>query len=333
MTIQPPTQDPTNLYAPAQVQTAGDRMFHDSLSQAARAIILKHYILSAVKKNEKQQVLTGVSIKDLKTGRMLVGHNQDTEQFAASINKLPVVLLVLEDLRAGKLNMDQVMTWTEADRRAGFGEFDQTGSPLQAPLKDVIYDLLNKSGNTAVRILVNGALGGAAAVNERWAAEPNLAHTYLQPVDANRFFLGNSTPHDALWTIEQLLNERDSYSRFMKRAMAGNIFTDFGVRSQLGDNDSLVLVNKIGLLDDVEGNNRHDVGIIYNKQTKRSYAYAFFTTAPYSETDRSATERADQSLKDMGRYTLRYAGGGKLKHGKSGAYGSYQRMLEKRVRY
>jgi beta-lactamase class A len=330
MTPQAPTPNFNNDNL-ADVRAVAEHPGYEHTDSMIKGIFLRHLIAASIKENERQAIVTGVSVRDMKSGRTLIGHNQDTEQFAASINKLPVVLLILEDLRSGALQMDQIMIWTEADRRAGFGTFDQPDSPLQAPLKDVVYDLLHSSGNTAVRILVNNGLGGAAAVNTRWAAEPDLAHTRLQPLDANRFFLGNSTPHDSLWSMEQLMSDRDEYSRFMKQAMAGNIFTDFGVRSQLGSDDWIVLVNKIGLLDDVEGNNRHDVGIIYNKKTKKSYSYSFFTTAPYNETDPSATERADQSLRDMGRYLLRYAGARTL--AQPAPMLQEQSPLETRIRY
>src|SRR5437868_5602373 len=160
---------------------------------------------------------------------IIVKYSPDTEQFAASINKLPVALLLLQDLRAGKLHMDQTMTWLPSDVRAGNGVYDQPGAPTTASFQDVLFDMLNPSGNTAVRIMVNYALGGAAAVNARWAQYPQLSHTYLQPLDANRFYLGNSTPHDSLWTLEKLMNTQDKYSKFMKNAMATNIFTDYGV--------------------------------------------------------------------------------------------------------
>jgi beta-lactamase class A len=242
----------------------------------------------------------------MQTDQSLVTHNTDTEHFAASINKLPVSLLVLQDLRAHKLSLDQVMTWQPSDVRAGNGVFDQPGAPTQALLRDVIFDLLNRSGNTAVRILVNNGLGGAAAVNARWAQMPQLSHTYLQPLDASRFYLGFSTPHDSLWSMEQLMQQQDTYAKFMKNAMATNIYTDISVRSQLAGNDYIVLVNKVGLLDDPDGNNRHDVGIIYNLRAHKAYGYSLMTTSPFTST--AATPQAEQSLKDMGRYTLRYAG-------------------------
>jgi beta-lactamase class A len=332
MVPQTPIPDPISFFSATEMEAAVDPMQRDFVGHLVKEIFLKHLVGGAIKKNEKQDVLTGVSIMDFKSGRTLVNHKQGTEHFAASINKLPVALLILEDLRSGALDMQQTMTWTAEDRRDGFGTFDQPDSPLQAPLKDVIDDLLNRSGNTAVRILVNGGLGGASAVNERWAAEPNLANTRLQPLDETRFFLGNSTPHDSLWAMRELMSERDEYSKFMKGSLAGNIFTDFGVRSQLTDSDYIVLVNKIGLLDDADGNNRHDVGIIYNQKTHRSYGYSFFTTAPFNETDPSATERADQSLKDMGRYLLRYAGA-RTNHQAQTTPMSLPLPMEERIRY
>lgn len=271
-----------------------------------KKVILKHLIQKSIAENTVEQIVTGVEIVDMKSQARIVSHNSDTEHFAASINKLPVTLLVLHDIRAKKIDLNQTVTWMPSDVRAGAGVYDQPGAPLQAPVKDVIYDLLNRSGNTAVRILVNNLLGGAATVNQRFSTMPELSHTRLQPLDTNRFYVGNTAPRDAMWTIEQLLKKQDAYGRFIKNALQTNIYVDVSVRSQLAGNDFIVLVNKVALLDDVEGNNRHDVGIIYNTKTHRSYGYSLLTTAPYAS--ETATIRAEQSLKDIGRYTLRYSG-------------------------
>ncbi|MEK7153504.1 MAG: serine hydrolase, partial [Patescibacteria group bacterium] len=262
LTPQTPVLQSTTLPAASEVQ-ASDNHHQEDYQQLVKEIFLRHLIDGSVKENERQNIVTGVSLVDLASHRTLVNHNQDTEQFAASINKLPVGLLLLEDLRSGTLSPGQTLTWTADDRRDGFGEFDQPGSPLSAPLEDVLYDMLHSSGNTAVRILVNKGLGGASPVNHRLAANPELSQTTLQPLHASRFFLGNSTPRDSLWTIDQLMKRQDRYARFMKDAMADNIFEEFGVRSQLADDDYILLVNKVGILDDTEGNNRHDVGILY----------------------------------------------------------------------
>lgn len=308
---QAPIQQP-NFNQIQQVQQVPDSALeslwerHDADGQYVKKLFLKYLIAKSIKEAEAEQVLTSVQITDLQNGKQLVGHKIHTQHFAASINKLPVAVLVLEDLRKGKLTMDQMMTWQASDVRAGYGAYDQPGAPLQAKLKDVLFDLLNRSGNTAVRVLVNNGLGGAAAVNSRWEQMPQLANTRLQPLDANRFYLGNSTPADSLWAMERLMEKQDNAGKFVKDALATNIFSDMGTRSQLSGSDHIVLVNKVGILDDGEGNNRHDVGIVYNLFTKRAYGYAFFTTSPYE--DPEATPAAEQSLKDMGRHTLRYAG-------------------------
>ena len=74
----------------------------------------------------------------------------------------------------------------------------------------------------------------------------------------------------------------------------------------MAGNDWITLVNKVGILNDPTGDNRHDVGIIYNQKTHKSYGYSYMTTAPEENPD--ATPQAEQSLKDMGRYLLRFAG-------------------------
>jgi beta-lactamase class A len=317
-----------NSYA-QEVQQGNSPLDKSDISQVVKEIYLRHLVDGSIKQNEAAKVKTGVEIYDMDAKRTIVRHNQETEHFAASINKLPVSLLLLEDLRTGKIKMDQKVTWTADDRRGGFGEYDQADAPLEASFQDLLHDMLNKSGNTAVRVMVNNVLGGAAAVNGRWSEKPQLSHTRLQPLDANRFYLGNTTPGDSIWTIQRLMAKQDSYAKFMKGAMADNIFTDFGVRSQLGNSDFIILVNKIGLLDDVDGNNRHDVGIIYNQKTHKSYAYSLMTTAPYSDLDNAATVRADQSLKEMGQYILRYAGGRKATtpHGAPLAHPAIERRI------
>lgn len=167
--------------------------------------------------------------------------------------------------------------------------------------------MLNRSGNTAVRILVNyTSLGGAAAVNARLAQYPQLTQTRLQPLDATRFFLGNTTAAESLWIMERVQETQDTYEQFMQQAMATNIFVSYGVRSQLEGNSYITLANKVGILDDPAGNNRHDVGVIYNARKQRSFAYSLMTTN--SSSDVAVSMQAEASLQKMGRDILRFAG-------------------------
>lgn len=267
---------------------------------------LRKNINQTIKNNESQGITTSVSLVDIKENRTLLEHGQTNVHFAASINKVPIAWLVLQDLRANKYHLSDTITWSTDDIRGGYGTYDQPGAPMTATIGDVIYDMLNRSGNTAVRILVNHKLGGAQAVNDRLSAYPQIPNTRLQPLDGNRFYVGNSTSKESIWILEKLLAKKDANQKFMKDALASNIFTYYGVRSQLGGNDYITLANKVGILDDPDGNNRHDVGIIYNTKTHKAYGYSFMTTTPY--TNIPGTAQAEHSLDLLGRDFLQYSG-------------------------
>ncbi len=310
MIYTPPTPQPIvpfNANTQQSLKTDLKSLSDSKAGDHFKGLVLRHYIETVIKKNESAGVTTDVSVMDMQSGRPIVEHNLDTEQFAASVNKLPIAALVLNHLRAGKLQFDQTLTWTVDDARAGAGVYDQPGAPTQATVEDLLFDLLNPSGNTAVRIFVNQAFGGAAVTNDRFKNELGLQHTYLQPLDANRFYVGNTTAREAMKNIQTLLKGDDQYQQFVKNALATNIYTDFGVRSQLAGNEYIVLSNKVGILDDPEGNNRHDVGIIYNTRTHKSYGYAFLNTG-FGEAYNTPTAQAAVSLADMGKALLRFSG-------------------------
>jgi beta-lactamase class A len=303
-----PQQVPYNVQSNDYQPSLNDLNTFDrgEVLQIIKEFLLRQFLKKEVKANEDQQIVTDVTVVDMQDSHTIYGHNQDTVHFAASINKLPVTLLLMEELQAHRITLDTTMNWQVSDQRAGNGVYDQPGAPTTATLREVLHDMLNRSGNTAVRIIVNGALGGAAAVNNRLAAMPELQHTRLIPLDANRFYLGNTTSKESLWTLRKILSQDASYAQDIRDFLATNIFEQDGVRSQLAGNDYITLVNKTGLLYDPDGDNFHDVGIIYNTKTHKSYGYAMLTTAP--DASPTAPPRADQSLKDMGRDILRFSG-------------------------
>lgn len=277
-----------------------------AVAQALKEFLLRQSLKGEVKTNEDQSIVTDVSVVDLQDNHTIYGHNESTVHFAASINKLPVTMLVLEELRAGHITLDTQLSWAVSDQRAGNGVYDQPGAATTGTVRDVLHDMLNRSGNTAVRILVNKTLGGSVAVNARLAMVREIPNTRLIPLDAERFYLGNTTSNEALFVLRNVLSNQDQYGQYVKQLLATNIFVGDGVRSQLAGNDYIVLVNKTGLLYDPDGDNFHDVGIIYNTRTHKSYGYSMLTTAP--DTSPPAALRADQSLKDMGKAILRFTG-------------------------
>lgn len=301
------TNSTPSVRAEVSNQSSTQRLSEARLHPSIKTALLQTYLARAVADNERTNVRTAVSVINTQRDQPLYSHNLDDEHFAASVNKIPIARLALNDVRAGRLQFTQTLTWPATDVRPGAGVYDQPGAPTSATVAELLFDMLNKSGNTPVRVFVNQALGGANTVNDRFSQELQLQHTYLQPLEGTAFYVGNTSAREAIQNMTALLDIDDSYTVFAKEALATNIYTDYGVRSQLVGNDYIMLSNKVGILDDPGGNNRHDVGVIYNTKTGASYGYAFLNTAPGAAYN-LATAQAGVSLADMGRAVLRYSG-------------------------
>lgn len=301
-------QSSTPEPATSQVEQSNSPIVKPDMRSTVENARLRQHLQQIIAQNETHDITSSVSVTSIGDARSLFRYNTSQPQFAASVNKMPIALLLLEDLRKGSISLDTTLTWTADDVRGGFGAYDQPGAAMSATVRQVMYDMLNTSGNTAVRALVNYGLGGPVATNQRLAAKPQLITTRLQVLDpvAKTFYLGNSTSDESLWVMEQLLAEEDAYQSFIRQALATNIFSYYGVRSQLESNDFIVLANKVGILDDADGNNRHDVGVIYNTRNGKVYGYSFMTTT--SSGNVSGTAQAEHSLDLLGRHVLRFAG-------------------------
>jgi beta-lactamase class A len=273
----------------------------------AKRLVLKLLITKQVYENKKKGIDSSVIVYDETDKKPIYSYNTDYVHWAASLSKLFVTNLLLEDLKAGKTNLDTVVSWDASDRRAGAGVYDADNSPTSAPLRDVLFDMLNKSGNTAVRVIVNKALGGAAAVNARYEKMPELKVTRLEPIDASRFLLGYTTPGEVDFILKKLFKQTGPDIAFVKNALATNIFNDYGPRSQVKDPSIISVIDKQGQLNDPEGNNRHDVGYIENSKNGHKLRYVLMTTN-YEQPAGEVTNYATSSLQQFGKDMLRYEG-------------------------
>ncbi len=283
------------------------QLLRDDLNANVKLRILQYQVAKSIIKNEKEQIRTGLLMRGLNDQTTFANYQENDKHFAASVNKVAVAYLLLEDLNSHNRSMNDVLRLPPADQRSvGDGTYDQGDDTAQATLGDVLYDMLNRSGNTAVRVIVN-AMGGASTVNDRLNNFPEIPNTRLIVLpDPQRFYMGDTSAREALFIMEQMHQASGTHAAFMKEAMATNIYTDFGVRSQLGDIEHITLINKTGSLNDPDGNNRHDIGIIKNTKTGKQFSYAVMTTSPNSS--QTATVRAEASIQEIGRNLLRYAG-------------------------
>ena len=274
----------------------------------AKRLILKLQLTRQLVENQRRGIDTSLIVFDETDKKSIYSYNTSYVHWAASLSKLFVTSLLLDDMRTGKVNGATVITWEAGDRRAGAGLYDAEGAPLSASINDVLFDMLNRSGNTAVRALVNKVLGGANAVNARYEKEyPELKVTRLQPVSATGFLLGYTTPAEVDFILRRLYGGADTHADFVKNALATNIFNDYGPRSQVKDTENLTVTDKQGQLNDPEGNNRHDVGVIENARNARKLRYVLMTTN-YEQPAGEVTNYATASLQYFGKDMLRFEG-------------------------
>ncbi len=107
--------------------------------------------------------------------------------------------------------------------------------------------------------------------------------------------------------MDRLYSQTDSHAVFVKNALATNIFTDYGPRSQVQDAAHTTVLDKMGQLNDPEANNRHDAGVIENSLTGHKLRYVLLTST-IEDPAGPLTDQATASLQAFGRDMLRFEG-------------------------
>ncbi len=130
----------------------------------------------------------------------------DTVVQTASVIKLAILYEALEQIRAGKLHLDDKITLTAADLVPGSGLLLFFDTPVTLTFKDILTMMIVVSDNTAANLAMDHV--GIDQVNARSAAL-GLPNTYLYkkvfqpvppgvtlPADQKRFGLGKTTARE-----------------------------------------------------------------------------------------------------------------------------------------
>ncbi|MGG6296252.1 serine hydrolase [Leptolyngbya sp. AN02str] len=86
---------------------------------------------------------------------------------AASTIKVPVLVAFLQDVDAGKVRLDEMLTMKESDLAEGSGEFQYLAMGSQFTALEVATKMITISDNTATNMIID-RLGGAEALNQRF---------------------------------------------------------------------------------------------------------------------------------------------------------------------
>ena len=141
----------------------------------------------------------GVFIKSIETGEE-VAINADRQMETMSTIKIPLMVEVLEQIKAGKFALTDKYTFVQADSQPGTGTIQRLDPGAVMTVKDLITMMIIVSDNTATEVLYR-MVGGPEAVNRRMDAL-GLKHTRAMNVPSRWFPALRSAP-----TTEQFYRE------------------------------------------------------------------------------------------------------------------------------
>jgi beta-lactamase class A len=132
--------------------------------------------LSSIRKTYPS-LSTGLLFVDLETGDY-VDFNSDKVYPTASVIKLPILIAFLQDVDAGKINLNEIWTMTNDVIVGGSGEFQDLPVNTKFTAQNVIDKMITISDNTATNMVIK-RMGGINYVNQRFA-QLGLPNTRLR---------------------------------------------------------------------------------------------------------------------------------------------------------
>ena len=148
--------------------------------------------------NENEITCNAAILMEASTGKVLFEKNSEKKVAIASITKLMVLLIAMEEIRAGNLSLDTVITGTkEAKEIGGSTMFLDEGE--QFPLDTIIKGICIASANDATVALAQHISGSTSTFVERMnkrASELGLKNTHYKNVVGFDDFEHYSTAYD-----------------------------------------------------------------------------------------------------------------------------------------
>jgi beta-lactamase class A len=141
----------------------------------------------------------GIYVKSLETGEE-IAVDADRQMETMSTIKIPLMVEVLEQIKAGKFALTDKYTFVQADSQPGTGTIQRLDPGAVMTVKDLITMMIIVSDNTATEVLYR-MVGGPEAVNRRMDAL-GLKHTRAMNVPSRWFPALRSAP-----TTEQFYRE------------------------------------------------------------------------------------------------------------------------------
>jgi beta-lactamase class A len=212
------------------------------LAQPAQQTPLQRLEASILRTTRSINATWGIYVKSLETGEE-IAVDADRQMETMSTIKIPLMIEVLEQIKAGKFKLTDKYTFVEADSEPGTGTIQRLDYGAVMTVKDLITMMIIVSDNTATEVLYR-MVGGPEAVNARmqalglkttramnvpskWFPALRSAPTTEQFYRDGKFPFGFSTPREMGRLLEMMergtLVDKPS-SDLMLRIMRGQLY-------------------------------------------------------------------------------------------------------------
>ena len=259
--------------------------------------------------------------KNLATGAT-VAIDADKPVQTASVIKLPLFLQAFEQVKAGKIHLDDKVELTKANQVAGSGVLPFLDPGLKLTLKDTLTLMILLSDNTATNMSIDAV--GLKATNQM-LAEMGLKNTYFYkkvyvkaveplPPDFKQFGLGKTTAREMASVMEYIydckLGDKKlcDQMKFILRNQQYRAMIPRYIETPDTSEDLSAIGDKIGALDEV----RNDVAFVITP--KGTIIISAFT---YQNKDQSWTpeNKAEILIGKMAKAVVDSWAGGKVSTG------------------
>lgn len=245
-----PAKESTAPSTPSPVRNGVETKDHgflpnvDSVEDSGKMPELKKLITDYISKLPGKY---GVTFIDLATGET-VEVNDKVEYIAASTSKLPINVLLYKNIEAGKVSLDDMLTYKKEDLESGTGIIINSAYGTQYTVRETSKLSIQKSDNCGVNMLI------------RLLGIENVRN-YIDEVGGNVHYgkTHRSCPYDMARIAEDLyklyLNNEDVYGELIYNMEN----TDWSDRIDAKLPDEVKVAHKIGN----QTSTRNDVGIVF----------------------------------------------------------------------
>lgn len=213
-----------------------------ALVQSTASTPLQRLQASVERTTRSVNATWGIYVKSLETGEE-IAIDADRQMETMSTIKIPLMIEVFEQIKAGKFKLTDNYTFAAADSQPGTGTIQRLDPGAVMTIKDLITMMIIVSDNTATEVLYR-MVGGPDAVNARmqamglqktrgmnvpskWFPQLRSAATTEQFYRDGKFPFGLSTPREMGRLLEMM--ERGTLvdkqaSDLMLRIMRGQLY-------------------------------------------------------------------------------------------------------------